>query len=346
MIHPHKLKPFFIAKAVIVMVVVISITIWLCVQAGGAGDLWSTPSQVQGSAQAWLILAGMTSMMSGWSTLATNIPDFTRYLKKPASSYIQIAALPFISTLLGVLGLICSSAGQVVYGQIYYDPFELTAQFQGPGGRCAAFFSGLAWVVAQIGVNASANVFSCANDLSSLFPRYLNIRRSSILITITAGWIMCPWLIVTSAASLLNFMGSLGVFLSGIAGILAADYWLVKYHHVDIPSLYRPHARYSYGSSAGFNWRALVAMLISLGPNMPGLCQAVNPNIHIGGFAYIADISYIYGFCSAFIVYTVVSHVFPAKETLVPFTVHNDEDEAVVEGIAAGERSPELTKVA
>jgi nucleobase:cation symporter-1, NCS1 family len=98
--------------------------------------------------------------------------------------------------------------------------------------------------------------------------RYINIRRGVIIITITAGWVMVPWKIVYSAESLLNFMTGLSIFLCPIAAILATDYWLVKKRKIDVPSLYRRHARYRYNHGA--NWRAAVAFLISVVPNTPG----------------------------------------------------------------------------
>ena len=79
---------------------------------------------------------------------------------------------------------------------------------------------------------------------------------------------MVPWKIVASAASLLTFMAGLAIFLAPISAILAADYWLVKRRHVDVPALYRRHARYRY--THGYNWRAVLAFAISLGPNLPG----------------------------------------------------------------------------
>lgn len=86
--------------------------------------------------------------------------------------------------------------------------------------------------------------------------------------TVTAGWIMVPWKIVYSAASLLNFMTGLAVFLCPIAAIMATDYWLVKHRHIDVPGLYRRHGRYRY--RYGINWRAVAALLVSLVPNLPG----------------------------------------------------------------------------
>ena len=140
----------------------------------------------------------------------------------------QAAFLPCISIILGLFGIICTSSAKVVYGEYIWDPLALAAQWHGPAGRCGAFFVGFTWVVAQIGTNLSANVISASNDLTNLFPKYINIRRGVIVITITAGWIMVPWKIVHSAESLLSFMSGLSIFLCPIAALLATDYWLVK----------------------------------------------------------------------------------------------------------------------
>jgi NCS1 family nucleobase:cation symporter-1 len=104
--------------------------------------------------------------------------------------------------------------------------------------------------------------------------RYINIRRGVVLMTVTAGWVMVPWKIVYSAASLLNFMAGLAVFLCPIAAIMATDYWLVKHRHIDVPGLYRRHGRYRY--KYGANWRAAVALLVSLVPNLPGYVSPIN----------------------------------------------------------------------
>ena len=98
--------------------------------------------------------------------------------------------------------------------------------------------------------------------------RFINIKRGVILVTITAGWVMVPWKIVHSAASLLTFMAGLAVFLCPVAAIMSMDYWIVKNRHVDVPSLYRRHGRYRY--LHGCNWRAAIALLVSLIPNIPG----------------------------------------------------------------------------
>ena len=89
--------------------------------------------------------------------------------------------------------------------------------------------------------------------------------------------------------------------------------------------------RYRY-NIAGTNWRAVVAFLISVCPNIPGMAATVNPDLlgSIGGADKMYDIFYFWGYGSAFLVYVALNHFFPATETLIPATIH--EDEQVVEG--------------
>jgi NCS1 family nucleobase:cation symporter-1 len=56
------------------------------------------------------------------------------------------------------------------------------------------------------------------------------------------------------------------------------------------------------------------------------MAASVNPSIvgKIGGAQYIYDMFYLWGFSSAFLVYITLSHFFPAEETLIPATIHED----------------------
>ncbi|SMR58309.1 unnamed protein product [Zymoseptoria tritici ST99CH_1E4] len=329
LIAPHKLKWFFVFKVVVTLTVSTATVIAMCAKAGGSGEIWNQAYEVDGSARSWLTLYSMMSVASGWATMATNVPDFTRYLKSSRGVYWQGLFLPMIGLILGSYGIICCSAAKVVYGEYIWDPVALASKWDGPSGRCGAFFVGFCWVIAQIGTNLSANVISYANDMLNLFPKYINIRRGAIFATITAGWLMVPWKIVDSASSLLTFMGGLAIFLAPISAITASDYWLIKRKKLDIPSLYRRNARYRYNH--GFNWRAAVAFLVSVTPNLPGLAQAVEPSISLPmAVVHIYDMSYIYGLASAAIVYVALSQFFPAQETLLEEPIFDD---TVLEGI-------------
>lgn len=331
LISPHKLKWFFVMKAVIVLTAAFGTVIGMTQLAGSAGDIWSQEPTVSGATKAWLIVSSMSSMTGGWATMATNVADFTRYLKHSRGVYWQVLFVPLIMTLLGVFGIIGTSAAKVVYGEYIWDPLKLASMWDGPGGRAAAFFVGVSWCIAQIGTNLSANVISCSNDMVSLCPKYISIRRGVIITTVTAGWVMVPWKIISSAASLLNFMSALGIFLAPIAAILGCDYWVIKRKAIDVPALYRRYGRYRYGSKAGTNWRAALALLVGVVPNLPGMAKAVNPSIEIGDAAHIYAMFYLYGFTSTFVTYAALSRLFPDESTLIPEPIF--EDVVVVNGI-------------
>jgi len=269
--------------------------------------------------------------------MATNIPDFTRYLKTERGVYWQVAFLPGIQLMLGFFGIICCSASKVVYGEYIWDPLVIASHWDGPSGRAGAFFVGLCWVVAQIGTNLSANVISCANDICCLFPKYINIKRGVIITTIIAGWIMQPWKIIHSAASLLSFMAGLGIFLAPIAAMLSADYWIVKGQKYDVPALYKAGGRYRY-NKWGTNWRALVAFLVSVVPSVPGMAASVNPSITatIGDADKLYFMFYFWGYTSAFLVYLGLNYFFPAPETQVSEAIYGDEDIISAEDEKAG----------
>ena len=52
-------------------------------------------------------------------------------------------------------------------------------------------------------------------DLSGMFPRYIDIRRGSI-ITFIAVWIVQPWQLINKAATFVSVLSSFAVFLSPI----------------------------------------------------------------------------------------------------------------------------------
>lgn len=317
LIPPHKLRLFFVVKAVVVVACCAAIAAGMVRVAGGdTGNIFNQTAQVQGQKKNWLILNAMSAASGGWATMATNISDFTRYSKTGNGVYLQAIFLPCISLYLAACGIIGTSAGQLVYGSYVWDPNKLALEWTGAGGRAAMFFVGFSWAIAQIGTNLSANVITGANDLTSLFPKYINIKRGVVITTIIGGWVMQPWEIISSAQSLLTFMSGLAVFLAPIASIQASDFWLVKKRKVDVPALYDPNGIYRYWN--GINWRAAVAFIIGLTPNLPGLAKAVNSSIQVSeGILHVYDINYIFGLFVTAFVYVSLSYLFPHRPTLL-----------------------------
>jgi NCS1 family nucleobase:cation symporter-1 len=91
-------------------------------------------------------------------------------------------------------------------------------------------------------------------------------------------------------------MASYSIVLAPMASIMIADYYIVKSRKMDVTALYDPHGRYRF--SNGWNWRAFVALIVAIGPNLPGMINAIQPSISIGNIRYIYMISNIWGIVS------------------------------------------------
>ena len=190
--------------------------------------------------------------------------------------------------------------------------------------RACRFFAAFSFALAALGVNISANSLSAANDLSALFPQYVNIRRGQLLCAIIA-WALVPWKILASAGSFLNFMAAYAVFLGPIAAIMVFDFWVIHKGKYDTLALYQPWGIYSYSKFYGINWRAIVAFLVGVAPNMPGFINSINSNIKVGVGVHPYQFGWILGFVSTAMVYTALEYAFPPRETFIDRAVLPDE---------------------
>src|SRR5262249_26333519 len=138
-----------------------------------------------------------------------------------------------------------------------WDPMKLVGQFQSVPVIAISMFT---VVVATLAVNIAANVVSPANDFANAFPKLISFRTGG-LITGILGILMQPWRLLADPSGyiyawLVGYSGGLG----SIAGVLIADYWLVRKREMALGDLYRKQGVYAY--AGGWNWRAVVATLI------------------------------------------------------------------------------------
>lgn len=257
--------------------------------------------------------------------------DFARYSKKPNSPYIQLVVIPIVFIVMMLFGVICANGSKYLYGQVLWDPLQIVDNWTSPGGRAAAFFVALAFLIANVGINLSANSISVAVDLSTLFPKYLNLRRAQYVCAILGGWALTPWNILSSAESLLNFMDGYTIWLAPIAGILIADYWVVNRQKVSIPDMYTPKGMYAY-EKWGTNWRSAVAFVFGFAPLLPGFAQAITPSIKVSvGAQHLYDLGYWYGFLVAGALHIALSKLFPPKNHWTGRTIESELNDVVDE---------------
>ncbi|KAK7440045.1 hypothetical protein VKT23_017296 [Stygiomarasmius scandens] len=321
LVSPQKIRHLFTLKAFIVPFAWLAMLIWAMIKAPPSVSLQPKHSSLSGADFSWAWLSSLNSALGIYSTLAVNIPDFTRYATNERAQYVQILIIPTIFTLIGFIGIAVTSAGEVLYGETLWDPTLLIDRWD---NRAAAFFASFSFVLATLGTNISANSLSAANDMTVLFPRYINIRRGQVICAILGGWALCPWEILATAPGFLSFMNGYTVFLGPFAGIMVTDYWLVHKCKVDVPAMYDPNGRYRYWN--GINFRAFVALLFSVFPSFPGLISSINGNILVGASKHLFDIAWLYGFFTASFIFYTLSVLFPAKETFMPHAILDRDD--------------------
>lgn len=242
-------------------------------------------------------MTSVTAVQGTWATLSVNIGDFSRYCKSPRSNWIQLFAFPLINTLVSIFAAISATCAYAVYNEELYQPYDILAKWDtSPGGRAAMFLGALTWALSNVTTNITANSISAANDLCSLAPKYINIRRGQFIAITLGVWGFVPWKVLNSAANFLTFMASYSIVLAPIAFIMVIDFYFVKGRKLDIYELYRPRGIYRFNK--GWNWRAYVALAVAVAPNLPGMIHAISPTTYIGNIKYLYMVSNIVAYFS------------------------------------------------
>jgi nucleobase:cation symporter-1, NCS1 family len=226
---------------------------WAIARAEGLGPLLSHPGKFRTFGELWpVFVPSLTAMIGFWATLSLNMPDFTRFGRSQREQMVgQVVALPTTMSVFAAMGVLITSATMIIYGQAIWDPVQLVARFSSPLVVAISMFT---VVVATIAVNIAANVVSSANDFANAFPRFIGFKTGALLTGIL-GILIQPWRLLADPSGyiftwLLGYSGGLG----SIAGVLVADYWLVRRRQLKLEDLYLVDGAYR-----GWNGRAIFA---------------------------------------------------------------------------------------
>src|SRR6266511_169093 len=263
-----------------VLVVAVFLLVWMYVKADGFGPILSQPSKL------------------GWGS------DFW-----PVFFPALMGTIAFFS----LIAVLITSATVVVYGQAIWDPIVLTGKFSNSFVIVFALFT---LVVATLSVNVAANVVSPSYDFSNAFPKLISFRTGGI-ITGVLGILIQPWrLLANPELYIFTWLEFYGGMLGAVAGVLIADYWLLRRTELARGDLYRPDGIYRY--AGGWNWRGLVAvvtgMLLAVGGanSKPGGGPFPSDGV-IPFFKPLYSYSWVAGLLTAFLLYYALSVLFPVR---------------------------------
>lgn len=320
---PHKIRHLFTVKAYTVPIAGIAFLIWTLVKCHGAGPVFTQKATLQGSALGWAFVESTMNSLANFATLIVNAPDFARFANKPSFGMkyiVYTVSIPVCFSLTALIGILVSSASTVLYGETYWSPLDVLGRFlddYSAKNRAGVFFIALAFALAQLGTNISANSLSFGTDVTALLPRFVNIRRGGYICAMLA-LAVCPWKLNSSSSKFTTYLSAYSVFLSSIAGVVACDYFYVRRGYIKLTHLYSLFAPenkelpsfYRY-NAIGCNWRAYVAYICGILPNIVGFVGATGTHKVPIGATQVYRLNFFMGFFSAFGVYAVLCRLSP-----------------------------------
>lgn len=303
-------------SAPLILVVAIFLLIWMVTSAGGFGPILTEPGELGWGSAFWpIFFPSLMAMIAYFAPLSLNMSDFTRLGGSQRQQAIgQIAGLPTTMTAFATIGVLTTSATVLVYGEPIWDPIELIGKFSSPIVILISLFF---VVVATIAVNLAANTVSPSYDFSNALPKLISYRTGG-LITGIIGVAFQPWkLLANPDLYIFTWLGLAGGLLGAIAGVLIADYWIVRKTTLDLRGLYEADGVYRY--AGGWNWRAVVALAVGAFLSMGGAYSQAGggPFPAEGVIPFLRplyDYSWVVAIVAGVVVYVVLTKVFPRAD--------------------------------
>lgn len=310
----HSIKWLEDLAAPFLIVSGLALMFWAVSKAGGWGAVLSPKTTAslapKDGASFWtLFFPNLTAMVGYWATLSLNIPDFSRYARSQKDQvWGQLMGLPTTMALYSFIGIVVACASIIIYGEAIWDPVVLLGKFDNP---LIVGFALFALTIATLSTNIAANVVSPANDFSHLAPKLISFRTGGI-ITGVIGILIMPWkLIANLGAYIFTWLIGYSALLGSIAGVMLADYYILRKKNLDVEQLYLRHGKYSYTN--GFNPKALIAMVVGIAPCVPGFIhQATTAGGAIadpGFFDTLYNYAWFVSLAISAVVYVLISDV-------------------------------------
>jgi NCS1 family nucleobase:cation symporter-1 len=257
--------------------------------------------------------AGLTSAVAFWGTMALSIPDFSRYARSQKDQLAgQAIGLPLTMALFAFLGAAVTNATAVILGERIADPVALLARI---GGPAMIVLSMLGLTIATLTTNLAANVVAPANSFSNLAPARISFKTGAC-ITAVIGILILPWKLYQDPGKyVFTWLSGYGALLGPVAGIMIADYWVIRRGILDVEGLYRRGG--ACGFRAGVNTVAIAALVLGILPSLPGFLAKVANTPVTPLFAGLYDFAWFVGFVVAALVHVAGMRAF-RQPALVP----------------------------
>ncbi len=206
------------------------------------------------------------TLFAFFSIVILNIGDFSRYVKNSSenlkgnfSLIINIIIFSFASVFI-VLGADIVMAKQLLeVEQLLTNPTDIIGKIDNSFLTIIAI---LFILVASGSTNLIANYIPTQNALLNFFPKSLDKSSSGLLIVIIGLIFGGLWLPILSQSGVLSIIDTMGSFFGPIAGVIIADYYLIKNKEYISKDIFSDLKSGAYFYSGGWQIKGLYSMII------------------------------------------------------------------------------------
>ncbi|MEB3780852.1 MAG: cytosine permease [Desulfurococcales archaeon] len=251
-----------------------------------------------------------------WATVALNISDLSRGLKTDKKTlYLGLIGGPLIGIVIAqvlgtLLGYYLVLYTEAIYGTGYVTPQDII--MVAAPGAVAIILGELFAFIAPFSTDVTANIPPLIDILTA------TLKLSLLGAAIGAGLIgffLAPWWAVEKGPDYVGyvtaFSANYGVILGPIAGIMLADFYIIRRRRYDLNKLYT-HGTQGYWYSNGISLSGLFSLILAIIASYlyswaRGQLQEVGPLV------FPHQLSWYIGVIAGFIFYIILVHLF--KET-------------------------------
>ena len=212
-------------------------------------------------------LVGLTgTLFAYFSIVILNVGDFSRYVKNSSenskgnySLIINLVIFSFVSVFIVLGADIVIAKKFLEVDQLLTNPTDIIGKID---NNYLTVIAILFILVASGSTNMIANYIPSQNALLNFFPKSLDKSSAGLLIIFLSLVLGGLWLPILSQSGALSIIDTIGSFFGPIAGVLIADYYLIKNKEFISKDIFSDLKSGAYFYSGGWQIKGVYAMFI------------------------------------------------------------------------------------
>ena len=274
----------------------LSVLIWAYRVAGGFGRIFSYSELNNSNNFLQIFFPALTAMIAFDSTIAINISDYTKNVRKQSQQAIgQFLGAPIMTAFIVFVGVCGTIGAQIKFGEMIWNPADLVAKFDNP--VIVIIFS-IFIIIATMTTNIPANLIPPGIIFSNIWTKLFTYKKA-ILLVLGISIIVMPWKVLENPNNyIFEVNGTLATFLGPMTGIYLSSYWYQYKTNIYLFDLFiTDGGKYFYHN--GWNIYAMIILFIST------IIVLVGKFLNFPALKFLYESSYVFGLLISFILYAI-----------------------------------------